>query len=122
MESSIQVDGLNLWAHVGVLEEERLLGQRFLLDFIIWIDVENAVKGDNLINTVDYSLAVQKIQQLALDINCMTIEYFSEQILNQIENIYGSVPIQITLQKCFPPIHGFSGSVSIRRTRNFKCD
>ncbi len=116
--SSIHIERLNLWSHVGVLDHERLLGQSFLLDFTIWIDLDSAALNDDLSKTADYSLAIKSIQQLSLEINCLTIEHFSERILEKIEAIYGDVPIQITLQKSRPPIDGFNGSVSITRSRN----
>ncbi len=116
--SSIHVQSINLWAHVGVLEQERLLGQAFLLDFTIWIDLETAAKNDDLSKTADYSLAVKSIQELSSEINCFTIEHFSELIFNRLEALYGLVPIKILLKKCNPPIDGFSGSVSIDRGRN----
>ena len=42
----IHVDDLNLWAHVGVLNEERLMGQSFLLDFSLWLDIDRAAVKD----------------------------------------------------------------------------
>ena len=118
LQSSIKVDSINLWSHVGVLDNERLLGQPFLLDFIIWIDVESAAVDDDLSKTADYSLAVKRIQKLSLEINCLTIEHYSELILDELEALYGVVPMQILLTKCNPPIDGFNGSVSIKRSRN----
>ena len=116
--SSIHVKSLNLWSHVGVLDHERLLGQSFLFDFTVWIDLESAAVNDDLSKTADYSLAIKSIQQLSMEINCLTIEHFSERILEKFEALYGDVPIQITLEKCSPPIDGFNGSVSITRSRN----
>ena len=116
--SSIHVQSLNLWSHVGVLDHERLLGQPFLLDFTVWIDLESAALNDDLSKTADYSLAIKSIQQLSMEINCLTIEHFSERILEKFKALYGDVPIQITLEKCSPPIDGFNGSVSITRSRN----
>ena len=116
--SSIHVQNFNLWSHVGVLDHERLLGQPFLLDFTIWIDLESAALNDDLSKTADYSHAIKSIQQLSLEINCLTIEHFSEVILEMLESLYGDVPIKISLKKCNPPIDGFSGSVSITRSRN----
>ena len=115
----IHAEDVNLWAHVGVLEKERLMGQYFLLDFSIWVDLSNAAKNDALSSTCDYSIAIKGLQQLAFSINCSTIEFFSEEILNFLEGVYGKVPIQLSLKKCNPPINGFSGSVSIKRNRNF---
>ncbi len=116
--SAIHINNIDLWAHVGVLDEERLLGQSFLLDITIWFDVENASLQDNLSLTVDYSKVIKSIQQLSFEINCMTIEKFSELIFDEIETLYGPLPMEIDLSKCSPPIAGFNGTVSINRKRN----
>ena len=116
---AIHVKDLNLWAHVGVLEKERLHGQPFLLDFSIWLDLELASSDDAISKTADYSLAIMKIQELSFKINCFTIEHFSEQIIALLEHCYGPLPMRVLLKKCIPPINGFSGSVSIEKKRNF---
>ncbi len=115
----VRVQEVNLWSHVGVLEKERLMGQYFLLDFSVWVDVSSTISTDDLSSAVDYSLAIKGLQQLSLSCTSQTIESFSEHILEFLENLYGQVPIKIKLKKCNPPIPGFSGSVSISRTRNF---
>ena len=114
----IHVKGLRLWAHVGVLEEERLLGQWFELDFSIWIDMKNASTKDDLSLSIDYSLGIKALQQLSFDIRCFTIESFSEQILNCLENLYGPLPMRVLLRKCSAPVPGFTGVVGIERNRH----
>ncbi len=116
--NAINISGINLWAHVGVLEDERRFGQAFNLDLVLWVDIRKAVIDDELSPTSDYALAVKRIQELAFEINCKTIERFSECILDTLENVYGQIPIEISLTKCSPPIEGFEGSVSIKRNRN----
>ena len=44
----ILVRGLRLWAHVGVLEQERLLGQWFELDLSLGFDLAAAGASDQL--------------------------------------------------------------------------
>ena len=115
----IHVKDVNLWAHVGVLEKERLLGQDFLVDFSLWVDVNEASKYDELCATADYSIGIIGLQKIAFETRCLTIEKFSEVILDFLEDSYGKVPIKVFLKKCAPPIEGFNGSVQIERTRNF---
>jgi len=115
---AIHVKDVNLWAHVGVLEQERLYGQSFLLDFSLWLMMDKAALDDDLSLTADYSLAIHDIQQLALKVNCRTIEHFSELILNRLESIYGPLPMQVFLRKCSPPIPGFTGFVGVERFRH----
>ncbi len=117
-EGAIHVRNVKLWAHVGVLDQERLMGQLFDLDFTLWLDLEQAAKDDDLAATADYSIAIREIQELSLQCNCLTIEHFSDQILNRLEAIYGSLPMEVILRKCAPPVHGFTGVVELKRSRN----
>ena len=114
----IHVRDINLWSHVGVLQDEKLLGQRFLLDFSIWLPMDLVACSDDLSDTGDYSTAIQLIQSEMSNIKCNTIEYFSERILDYLETLYGPIPMRIYLRKCEPPITGFSGNVGVERFRN----
>jgi len=117
--SAIHIKDINLWAHVGVLESERIHGQSFLLDISFWLDLNESSKLDQLDKTIDYSEAIKAIKTLSFEIKCLTIEHFSDQILNLLESLYGPIPIHILLTKCSPPIHGFTGTVLIEKKRNF---
>ena len=117
--NAIHIKEINLWAHVGVLESERIHGQSFTLDISFWLDLDESSRLDQLEKTIDYSEAIKAVQKLSFEIKCLTIEYFSDQILNLIESMYGQIPMKIILQKCSPPIHGFKGSVLIEKKRNF---
>jgi dihydroneopterin aldolase len=49
----IELRGLVVFGHHGYLEEERRLGQRFLVD--LWVDVHgDATESDRIEDTVDY--------------------------------------------------------------------
>ena len=41
METYLKIKDIKLWARVGVLEEERELGQLFSLDLFLWADFQN---------------------------------------------------------------------------------
>jgi dihydroneopterin aldolase len=50
---TIELVGLVVFGHHGYLEEERRLGQRFLVD--VWVDLdERATASDRIDETVDY--------------------------------------------------------------------
>ena len=58
MRGMIDIKGLVLFAKHGVREDEATLGQRFVLDIMLEIDVNEAVKSDRLDSTVDYGEVV----------------------------------------------------------------
>tara|TARA_B100000700_G_scaffold86674_1_gene97527 strand:+ start:693 stop:1082 length:390 start_codon:yes stop_codon:yes gene_type:complete len=117
--SAIHIKDINLWAHVGVLKSERINGQSFILDITFWLDLDESSKNDQLDKSIDYSVTIKAVQKLSFEMQCLTIEYFSDQILNLLESLHGSVPMRILLKKCSPPINGFTGSVVIEKKRNF---
>ena len=114
----ILVRGLRLWAHVGVLEHERQLGQWFELDLELGWDLAAAAAGDDLSATLDYSRAITALQQQARTIRCLTLEHWSERILQLLEELYGPVPMALELRKCRAPVPGFTGIVAVRRRRH----
>ena len=113
----IRVEDLRLWAHVGVLEHERDHGQWFRVDLGLHLDLSESARADSLAATADYSLGVQALQRLASEINCHTLEHFSERIFEELEGLYGALPMHLRLSKCDAPIPGFAGTVSLERWR-----
>ena len=83
------------------------------------MNLDESSKLDQLDKSIDYSEVIKAVQKLSFEIKCLTIEHFSDQILNLLESLYGPVPINILLKKCSPPIEGFSGCVLIEKKRNF---
>lgn len=58
MKGVIDVAGLVVFAKHGVAEEEARLGQRFVLDIKLEVEISEAVKHDRLDATVDYGEVV----------------------------------------------------------------
>ncbi len=109
--------GLRLWAHVGVLERERRLGQWFELD--AWFEADLAIAGrsDRLDDSLDYVEAVTAARRVAASLCCHTLEHFSEQLMDAFAEIYGACPMGLELRKCAAPIPGFDGTVAVCRSR-----
>ena len=115
----IEVRDLRLWAHVGVLEHERQLGQWFNVSLRLGVDLAATAASDDLEAGHDYALAVTALQEQARTIRCRTLEHFSERMLDRLEQIYGPIPLQLELQKCRAPIAGFDGTVGVQRSRRW---
>ncbi|WP_438982665.1 dihydroneopterin aldolase [Vulcanococcus sp.] len=115
----VVVRGLRLWAHVGVLEHERQMGQWFELDFSLGCNLSAAAAADGLEQSLDYSLAIQALQLDASRVRCLTLEHWSDKIFEVLEDLYGSVPIWLELRKCQAPVPGFYGIVAVQRSRRW---
>jgi dihydroneopterin aldolase len=115
----IVVRDLRLWAHVGVLESERQLGQWFELDLELGFDLNAAAAGDDLAASLDYSRAIKALQRQASEVQVQTLEHYSELMFDCLEELYGPVPMQLELRKCRAPVPGFGGRVAVRRRRHW---
>ena len=115
MGTYLKVKDIKLWSRVGVLEEERELGQLFNLDVFLWADFENSTQNDDIKMSVDYSKLVEILKNQSKKICCLTIEKYSNEILKIIDEEFELCRIKIILTKCKPPIKGFDGEVSIVR-------
>jgi len=60
---TIELEGLVVFGHHGYLEEERRLGQRFLVD--LWVDVSGeATETDRIEDTVDYRRLAELVRRV----------------------------------------------------------
>ena len=115
METFLKIDNIKLWARVGVLDEERKLGQLFKLDVLLWTDFKDCIENDDINRTVDYSKLIKLLKDHSKKILCFTIEKYSNEILEIIDKEFTINKVKIILTKCNPPITGFDGKVSIIR-------
>ena len=61
--TTIELSGLVVFGHHGYLEEERRLGQRFLVD--LWVDVRGAATDtDRIEDTVDYRRLADLVREV----------------------------------------------------------
>jgi len=82
METFLKIENIKLWARVGVLDEERELGQLFILDIFLWTNFEKCTVNDDIEKTIDYSKLVQILKDQSKKIYCFTIEKYSNEKLN----------------------------------------
>ena len=109
----LKIEKIELWARVGVLDQERKLGQLFNLDILLWSDFDKCSENDDIKATLDYSLIIQKVKSHSKIFSCFTIEKYSEEIIKIIKSGFDPDRIKIILTKLNPPIDGFNGEVSI---------
>lgn len=119
-DDRILVRDLRVWAHVGVLEEERLLGQWFSISFAIAADLSATAASDDLTaGGFDYGLGIAALERHCRTLRCLTLEHAAEQLLEELEALYGAVGLWLEIRKINVPVPGFDGSVAVRRRRRW---
>lgn len=114
------MERMEFYGYHGVLAEEQKLGQRFIVDIIVYLDLSEAGKTDDLSRTFDYSTAYDVIRQVAEGRPFKLIETLAENIASAILDTYTSInEITVRVTKPHPPvaIHFAGVTVEIHRKR-----
>jgi dihydroneopterin aldolase len=116
---TIELLGLVVFGHHGYLEEERRLGQRFLVD--LWIDVqEAATASDRIEETVDYRQLAKVVREVFGGPERMLLEGLAGSIADGILSRFAAVErVRVRVRKpdvvLDPPVE--HAAVIVERTR-----
>ncbi len=78
------MDSMEFWGFHGVMPEEKLKGQPFIIDIELWIDLEQAGRTDDLKATVHYGVLYDKIKDIVENKRFDLIEALASNILDEI--------------------------------------
>lgn len=106
MKHKIEVNGIQLYAFHGCLDEEARIGGNYQVDVKILTDFSEAALQDDLTKTVDY-VAVNKIVGEEMAIRSKLIEHVGLRILNRLKaEIPHPASYNVRIIKISPPING----------------
>ena len=109
----IAIEGIELYAYHGCLEEEAKIGQRYRVDVYITTDYTEAALTDNLNDTIDYG-QVHDIVKAQMAERSKLIEHAASRIANALaETINKKAKYLVKLTKYQPPVNGVVESCSV---------
>lgn len=115
------LNGLDFYGYHGVFAEEQKLGQRFIIDITLLVDLKLACESDDLDSTVNYGEVYENVKRIVEGKPFRLIEALAEKISSGILGNFFLVQYCIVkVTKVNPPISGHykSISVEIERGRN----
>jgi dihydroneopterin aldolase len=114
---TISIKDFELHAHHGVYAEEKRTGQMFRLQCDMFFDPVQAI--DRLDQTVDYTRVVELIREIMAEPEDL-LETVVMKISDRISVEHPFVrSVDISIEKCSPPITSFSGRVGVRYRKEF---
>lgn len=114
----ISLHAMTFYGYHGVLPEERKLGQRFVIDVDLYMNLEPAGRQDDLSLTVNYAEAFELIRRVAEGEPYLLIEALAERITQTIFTSYPLVQsVTVKVHKPQPPFAGDYAGVSVEVTR-----
>ena len=110
----ICLTGMEFYAYHGVMEEERRLGQRFVVDCVLSLDLSRAAASDDLTETVDYAAVYKTIRCVAEGETFSLIERLAGAINAKIVSQFPEVlSVETTVHKPGAPICGIFSDVVV---------
>lgn len=118
MDIIIELKDVRFFVYHGVSEQERKVGNLFVVNLRLSAPLEKAVISDDLSQTIDYSLVYEVVRK-EMEIPSALLEHVGGRILGALKRKFPSLTaVELKLSKMNPPIEGdiHSASVIIRQT------
>lgn len=119
MSDTIFITGLLVHARHGVMEHETEVGQRFVIDLDLSIDLTESSRTDLLADTVSYSTVVSTAIAAFKNANYMLLERaagaVAEAVLGKFDRV---TTVKVTVHKPHAPIPAIFHDVGVSITRS----
>lgn len=118
MNDFIFIDNLVVFANHGVLDEEKTMGQKFVISMKLFMDTSIPAKADDITKAVNYAEVCAFVTEFTKSNRCKLIETAVSDIANALLMKYLAVDsVEITLKKPWAPIGLPLDKVAVSITR-----
>ncbi|WP_420135371.1 dihydroneopterin aldolase [Rhodopseudomonas sp.] len=118
MSDTIFITGLVLHARHGVMDHETEVGQRFVIDLELAVDLSESSRTDRLSDTVSYSNVVACATAAFKDANYKLLERAAGAVAEAILSSFSKISaVKITVHKPHAPIPAIFDDVGVIITR-----
>lgn len=116
----IILEGMEFYGYHGVLPEERSLGQRFIVDVELYLDLRPAGVSDDPGLTVNYARVFELVEEVAAGGPHLLIESLAESVAGAVLENFQVREVVVRVKKPQAPVPGkFTWmAVEIKRGRN----
>ena len=103
----INLKDLRFYGYHGVLEEEKVLGQKFIIDLKLYADLSKACVSDDVNDTISYALVYDIVKEIVENEKFNLIEKLGNEIIDKLFNQFNSIEkIRIEVKKPKAPVNG----------------
>jgi dihydroneopterin aldolase len=118
MSDTIFITGVVIHARHGVMDHEIEVGQRFVIDLELSIDLSDSSRTDRLVDTVSYSSVVATATAAFKNANYKLLERAAGAVADAVLAMFARVSaVKITVHKPHAPIAAIFEDVGVVLTR-----
>jgi dihydroneopterin aldolase len=114
----LSVHGIEAYGFHGVAPEERVLGQRFIVDLDLQMDLLPSGLSDRLEDTLSYVDVVARVKAVVAGQPCELIEAVAQRLAAEMLHFPMVRSVRVRLHKPHIPVDSFSGAVSVSIVRH----
>ena len=114
------MENMVFYGYHGVLQEEKVLGQKFYIDAELYLDLKQAGQTDDLNHTVSYAMVYETIESIMTKEKFDLLEALSHKICGQILLSFEKIEtVILKIKKPSAPVAGNFDyfAVQIKRSR-----
>ena len=116
----IILEGMQLYGYHGANPEERALGQAYIVDLAVELDLRKPGASDRLEDTVSYPKLFRAVQEVLEGESKNLLEATAQAIASKVLAQFPVMAVRVLLKKPRPPIRGSvieNAAVEIYRVR-----
>lgn len=114
----MQLHRIELYGKHGVFEEERVLGQRWIVDLDMQVDLRQAGLADRLEHSINYAEIYHTVKAVVEKESYQLIEALTERLTNVLLEQYFMISeVTVRVTKPHPPFDIHFQGVTIEMTR-----
>lgn len=113
----IKLAGLRAFGRHGALPHERLIGQEFVVDAVLWLDTRQAAAADDLSLTIDYGALSSRLAEIISGDPVALIETLAERLAAECLIDQRVSQVEIAVHKPHAPVSVRLDDVSVVITR-----
>ncbi len=118
MTDRIEIKGIQVLARHGVLDQERVEAQPFLIDLTVYLDLTRAAASDDLADTVDYGRLAQAAHDVVAGESHLLIETVADRVAGRVLAEPRVERVTVTVHKPEAPIPLEFGDVAVTIDRS----
>ena len=112
-EIAISLDGVRFYAFIGVMDQERRVGNEYVVDVTVRTPVSTGMRRDSIEGTVSYADIYDEVKGV-MTRPAMTLEYVVLAIADRLRSRWPELSGgELRLCKVAPPLPGIQGKARV---------
>ena len=113
MKSEIILKDMHFFAYHGVLPQEAVVGNEFVVNLILEVDITSAMQTDDVADTVNYA-EVYEVMKAEMQQRSNLLEHVAGRIAHRLLDDYPTITsVDILLEKLNPPMEANLHSAAV---------